>query len=71
MGQAMYDYTKSAIVKVSKNKELFVKELMKASRTLLPYQKDRLINWLFFYTADKPETQKWFWELLDKKILVS
>ena len=71
MGQMIYDYTKSSITKVSQNKELFVKELIKASKTLLPYEKENLINWLFYFTADKPEMQKWFWELLDKKILVS
>ena len=71
MGQMIYDYTKSSISKVSQNKELFVKELIKASKTLLPYEKENLINWLFYFTADKPEMQKWFWEFLDKNILVS
>jgi hypothetical protein len=71
MGQMMYDFTKSSIVKVSRNKEQFVKELIKASKTLQPYERENLINWLFYFTADKPETQKWLYELLDKKILVS
>ncbi|MEO5776589.1 MAG: hypothetical protein ABIQ27_06770 [Flavobacterium sp.] len=71
MGQMMYDYTKSSIAKVSKNKDLFVKELVRASKTLLPYERDNLINWLFYFTADKPEAQKWLYELLDKNILVS
>ncbi|QBZ98205.1 hypothetical protein [Flavobacterium sangjuense] len=71
MGQLMYDYTKTSIVKVSKNKELFVKELVKASKILLPYERENLINWLFYFTADKPEAQKWLYEMLDKKILVS
>ena len=67
----MYDYTKSSIVKVSRNKEQFVKELIKASKMLQPYERENLINWLFYFTADKPEAQKWLYELLDKKILVS
>ena len=67
----MYDYTKTSIAKVSKNKDLFVKELIRASKMLLPYERENLINWLFYFTADKPETQKWFWELLDKNVLVS
>jgi hypothetical protein len=71
MGQMMYDFTKSSIVKGSRNKEQFVKELIKASKTLQPYERENLINWLFYYTADKPEMQKWLYELLDKNILVS
>jgi len=67
----MYDYTKSSIVKVSNNKELFVKELIMASKKLLPYERENLINWLFYFTADKPEMQKWLYELLNKNILVS
>lgn len=70
MGQMNYDFTKSSIVKVSSSKDLFVKEIIKASKTLLPHEKDNLINWLFYFTADKPEIQKWFYELMDKNILV-
>ena len=58
-------------MKVSNNKELFIKEIMKSSKILLPHERDNLINWLFYFTADKLETQKWFYELLDKNILVS
>ena len=71
MGRMIFDYTKSSIVKICNNKELFHKELIKASKTLLPREKENLINWLFFFTADKPELQKWFWELLEKDVLVS
>lgn len=71
MGQLMFDHTKSSIIKGSKNKDLFVKELVKASKRLLPYEKEKLINWLFYFTADKPQTQNWFYEVLDKNILVS
>ena len=71
MGQILYDNTKSSIAKAAKNKDLFLKEVKKASRELLPYQRDNLINWLFFFTADKPEPQKWLYEVLDKNILVS
>ena len=67
----LYDFTKSSIVKVCNRKDLFVKEVVKASKVLLPHEKDNLINWLFFYTADKPEMQKWLYEVLDKNILVS
>lgn len=71
MGQIQYDYTKSSIIRVSNNKVLFVKELMKAYKLLLPHEKENLINWLFYFTADKPEVQKWLYEYLDKYDLVS
>lgn len=71
MGQLNYDFTKSSIMKASNNKELFIKEIIKSSKILLPHERDNLINWLFYFTADKLETQKWFYELLDKNILVS
>ena len=67
----VYDFTKSSIKNVSNRKDLFIKELVKASKELLPYEKEKLINWLFFFTADKPEMQKWFYEVLEKDILVS
>lgn len=71
MGQLNYDFTKSSIKKVSDNKELFIKEVVKASKTLLPHEKENLTNWLFFFTADKPQMQQWLYEVLDKNILVS
>ena len=71
MGLMLFNNVKSAIVKVSNNKDNFVKEVIKASKVLLPHEKDNLINWLFFFTADKPEAQKWLYEVLDKDILVS
>jgi hypothetical protein len=67
----MYDFTKSSIKAVCNSKELFVKEIIKAAKVLSAYEKDKLINWLFFYTADKPEMQKWLHEVIDKNILVS
>ncbi|WP_333601119.1 hypothetical protein [Flavobacterium sp.] len=70
MGRVSYDYMKSSIVRVSPNKDLFIQEVIKASKTLLPYQKENLINWLYFFTADKPELQKWLGEFLDKNTLV-
>ena len=71
MGQLIYDFTKSSIVKAANDKDLFVKVIKKASKELLPYERENLINWLFFFTADKPESQKWLYEVLDKNILVS
>jgi len=54
MGQIIYDFAKSSIIKTCNNKELFMKEVIKASKTLLPHEKDNLTNWLFYFTADKP-----------------
>ena len=71
MGQMIYDFTKVSIIKASNNKDLFVKELIKASKALSKHEKENLTNWLYYFTADKPEMQKWLWELLDKDILVS
>lgn len=71
MGQMIYDFTKSSIVRVCSSKERFFKELVKASKVLLPHEQEKLINWLFFYTADKPDMQKWLYEVLERKILVS
>lgn len=71
MGQMVYDFTKTSIVKVCSSKELFFKEIIKASKVLSPHERDKLINWLFYYTADKPEMQKWLHEVVDKNILVS
>lgn len=70
MPQVKYEIIKSSIKGVSNSKELFFKELLKASKTLLPHEKERLINWLFFYTADKPEMKKWLHEVVDKDYLV-
>lgn len=71
MGQIIYANAKSSIANATKNKDLFMKEIKKASRELLPYERDNLINWLFFFTADKPEPQQWLYEVLEKNILVS
>lgn len=71
MGQMIYDFTKASLIKASNNKEQFIKELIKASKALTKHEKENLTNWLFFFTADKPDMQKWVYELLDKNILIS
>ncbi|MGX7666231.1 hypothetical protein [Flavobacterium pedocola] len=57
MPRMIYDYTKSVLEKVSFDPFLFAKELKKALKSLLPYELERLINWLKFYTSEKPELQ--------------
>lgn len=42
MSRMFYDYTKEALERVSLDQDLFVKELRKALKTLLPYEIDHL-----------------------------
>jgi|TARA_R110000868_G_scaffold11389_2_gene55813 predicted SprT family Zn-dependent metalloprotease len=51
----IYDYTKEVLERVSFNPELFIKELKKAIRNLLPYEIDHLRKWLLFFTNEKPD----------------
>ncbi|OYX83536.1 MAG: hypothetical protein B7Y83_11135 [Flavobacteriales bacterium 32-34-25] len=55
MPRMIYDYTKSILERVSFAPDLFVKELKKAVRNLLPHEMDHLRNWLSYYTKEKPE----------------
>ncbi|HJS01658.1 MAG TPA: hypothetical protein VJ780_12065 [Flavobacterium sp.] len=58
MQRMIYDYTKSILERVSFAPDLFVKELKKAVRNLLPHEIDHLKKWLLYYTKEKPELQK-------------
>ncbi len=58
MSRMIYDYTKEVLERVSFDIELFMKELKKAVRNLLPYEIDHLKKWLTFFTLEKPELQK-------------
>ncbi len=58
MPRMIYDYTKSILERVSFAPDLFVKELKKAVRNLLPHEMEHLKKWLLFYTREKPELQK-------------
>ncbi|WP_367752216.1 hypothetical protein AB3G33_09730 [Flavobacterium sp. WC2421] len=58
MSRMIYDYTKEVLERVSFNTELFIKELKKAVRNLLPYEIEHLKKWLDFFTFEKPELQK-------------
>ncbi|PKH68610.1 hypothetical protein CXF59_04375 [Flavobacterium sp. ALD4] len=55
MSRMIYDYTKEVLERVSFNTELFIKELKKAIRNLLPYEIDHLRKWLLSFTNEKPE----------------
>ena len=58
MHRMIYDYTKSVLEKVSHDVQLFKKELKKALRTLLPFEIEKLRNWLRYFTENKPELQQ-------------
>lgn len=58
MPRMIYDYTKSILERVSFAPDLFVKELKKAVRNLLPHEIEHLKNWLLYFTKEKPELQK-------------
>lgn len=55
MSRMIYDYTKSTLERVSFDPQLFIKELKKAFRTLLPYEIEHLKKWLAYFTNQKPE----------------
>jgi hypothetical protein len=55
MSRMIYDYTKQALEKVSFDAKLFIRELKKAIKILLPYEIEHLKKWLLFFTNEKPE----------------
>ncbi|WP_016990308.1 hypothetical protein [Flavobacterium sp. ACAM 123] len=55
MSRMIYGYTKEVFERVSFDIKLFVKELKKAIRILLPYEIDHLKKWLLYFTNEKPE----------------
>lgn len=55
MPRMIYDYTKSVLESVSFDPILFMKELKKAIKNLLPYEIEQLRKWLQFFTSEKPE----------------
>nr|WP_297307492.1 hypothetical protein [uncultured Flavobacterium sp.] len=49
------EYTIKVLTNVSFDKDLFIKELSKAKRKLLPYDLERLNVWLVEFLQNKPE----------------
>ena len=54
----IYDYTKTMLERVSFDPVLFLKELKKAIRALLPYELEQLKKWLINFTIEKPELKE-------------
>ncbi len=51
----MFSYTKTILERVSFDPLLFCKELEKALKLLLPYEIEKLTEWLQKFTTEKPE----------------
>lgn len=49
------EYTIKVLTNVSFDKDLFIKELSKAKRKLLPYDLEKLNIWLAEFLRSKPE----------------
>lgn len=54
----MFDYTKSILERVSFDLVLFRKELEKAVKTLLPFELEKLKEWLSEFVVEKPELKQ-------------
>ena len=65
MPRMIFDHTKNVLEKVSFDVKLFVKELRKAVKALLPYELDHLRNWLLFFTERRPELKQHITVLFD------
>jgi len=55
MARAFYNYTITILEKVSFNPELFLKELEKSYKTLLPYEQKELRIWLRQFLSQNPQ----------------
>ncbi|WPR71518.1 hypothetical protein SLW70_16515 [Flavobacterium sp. NG2] len=66
MSRMIYDYTKEVLERVSFNPELFLKELKKAIRNLLPHEMEHLRNWLFYFTNEKPDLKELIYVVVKK-----
>lgn len=58
MPRMIYDYTKSVLERVSFDPILFLRELKKAVKSLLPYEIEQLKKWLQFFTEERPELKQ-------------
>jgi hypothetical protein len=57
MPASMFSYTKTVLENMSFDPTLFCKEVEKAIKTLLPYELEQLIDWLYNFTTARPELQ--------------
>ncbi|WP_428225651.1 hypothetical protein [Flavobacterium sp.] len=59
MPRLIFDHTKKVLEKVSFDVKLFVKELYKALKSLLPYEIEHLRKWLDYFTIDRPDLKQY------------
>lgn len=55
MSRAMFKYTQNILTQVSFDVNLFCKELEKALSSMLPYEVEKLKDWVVEFIAEKPE----------------
>jgi len=70
MASINYYYTKSVLETVSANPVQFKKELLKATRNLMPYEIEHLSKWLTTYTTNKPELKKFIDDVKECKVQI-
>lgn len=58
MSRMIYNYTKEVLERVSFDPQLFIRELKKAIKNLLPYEIEQLRRWLQYFTNEKPELKQ-------------
>lgn len=58
MARAMFDYTKTVLSKVSFDVNLFVKELKKALKRLLPHEIEELKLWVNSLIKENPQLDR-------------
>ncbi|RTY95172.1 hypothetical protein [Flavobacterium sp. GT3R68] len=58
MSRMIYNYTKEVLERVSFDPQLFIRELKKAIKNLLPYEIEQLKRWLQYFTNEKPELKQ-------------
>ncbi len=58
MKETMLIYTQNILERVSFDAGLFCKELEKSLKLLLPYEIEKLTDWVLNYTKEKPELKQ-------------
>ena len=68
MSRMLYDYTKNVLERVSFDPELFMKELRKAIKKLLPYELEDLRKWLVYFVNKNPNLEPYVINVLDLEL---
>lgn len=68
MSRMLYEYTKGVLESVSFDPELFMKELRKAMKKLLPYELEHLRKWLVYFISKNPDLEPYVTNVLDLEL---